>query len=402
MQNYAYKARDNFGKVVRGTMMADDEINLANKISNLGYFLVGQKIISQEKAAAAKRLGRMKLRELLNFTYHLNTLLDAGVPLVAALRDLSRDEPKENLQKIIDDLRYNVEAGSSLKDALTKQPGSFPKLFTSITGAGESTGKLSICLNDLANLLDWQMELGAKVKEAATYPVILFCVMLGVVALLMLKTVPTFEPIFKELGASLPAPTQFILDLSHFARKAWHIIFGAVILLIIGYNVYGSNPKGRYKIDSLKLKLPLLGELLRKITLSRFCHTLSLTLRSGTNILTALDLASEVVGNSRIQQLVLKARDAVNVGEKLGDAFQVSGEFPPMVIRMIRVGEQSGDISQSLDKVNHFYDREVPASIKKMFAFFEPAMIVFMAVVVGGIAIAIFLPMFKMAEVIGG
>lgn len=403
MQNYAYKARDTYGKIVRGTMMADDEINLANKISNLGYFLVDQKIISEEKAAdATRKLSRMKPKELLNFTYQLATLLDAGVPLIEALRDLARDEPKENLQKIIDSLRYNVEAGSSLKDALSTQPSSFPTLYTSIVGAGENTGKLSICLNDLAVLLDWQMELGAKVKEAATYPIILFCVMLGVVAVLVLKTIPTFEPIFKELGASLPPPTQFVLDLSHFARKTWYIILGAGILLVIGYKFYGSNPKGRYWLDSLKLKLPLVGELLRKITLSRFCHTLSLTLRSGTNILTALDLASGVVGNSRIQRLVLKARDAVNVGEKLGTSFQVSGEFPPMVIRMIKVGEQSGDISQSLDKVNHFYDREVPATIKKMFAFFEPAMIVFMAVVVGGIAIAIFLPMFKMAEVIGG
>lgn len=402
MQNYSYKARDTSGKAVRGTMMADDEIDLANKIFQRGYFLVGRKIIREEKLIAAKRLGRMKPGELLNFTYHLVTLLDAGVPLVAALQDLARDEPKESLQKIIDEVRYNVEAGSTLKDGLAGQPRSFPRLYTAIVGAGESAGKLSPCLNDLANLLDWQIELGAKVKEAAIYPIILFCAMLAVLALLVFKLIPTFEPIFKELGTSLPAPTQMILDLSHFARKTWYIILGAAIGLVIGYRLYGSKPEGRYKLDSLKLKLPLLGELLEKIALSRFCHTLSLTLRSGTNILSALDLASEVAGNSRIQRLVLKARDAVNVGEKLGASFQISGEFPPMVIRMISVGEQSGDISQSLDKVNHFYDREVPATIKKIFAFFEPAMIIFMGLAVGGIALAMFLPMFKMADVIGG
>jgi type IV pilus assembly protein PilC len=363
---------------------------------------VEQKIVSEKKVAATRKLSRMKPKELLNFTYHLVTLLDAGIPLAAALRDLARDESKENLQKIIDAVRYHVESGSSFKDALTNQPRSFPKLYTAIAGAGENTGKLSFCLNDLAILLDWQMELGAKVKEAATYPIILFCVMMGVVALLVLKMIPTFEPIFKEMGTGLPAPTQIVLDISRFARQAWLIILGIIILLAIGYKLWTSTPKGRYKADSLKLKLPLLGDLLRKITLSRFCHTLALSLRSGTNILQALDLAADVVGNVRIRQSVLNARDSVNVGEKLGASFQISREFPPMVIRMIKVGEQSGNLSQSLDRVNYFYDREVPATIKKMFALFEPMMIVFMGVVVGGIAIAMFLPMFKMAEVIGG
>mgnify|MGYP001609460548 CR=1 FL=1 len=402
MQNYIYKARDNYGKVVRGMMMADDELDLANKLSNLGYFLVHNKIISDEKFKAGRKHSRMKPKELLNFTIQLVTLLDAGVPLVAVLRDLARDEPKESLQKIIDDVRYNVESGLSLKESLSAQPRSFPKLYIAIAGAGEATGKLSLCLNDLAGFLDWQMELAAKAKEAATYPLILFCVMLGVVALLVLKMIPTFEPIFKELGANLPAPTQMVLDVSHFLRKTWYIILGTVILLAVGYKLYNSTPRGRYKLDSMKLKLPLIGGLLRKISLSRFCHTFSLVLRSGTNLLTALDLASDVVGNTRIQQSIIKARDSVNIGEKLATSFQVSGEFPPMVIRMVNVGEQSGTLSQTIDKVNHFYDREVPATIRKLFALFEPAMIVFMAVVVGGIAIAIFLPLFKMAEVIGG
>ncbi|TAN62307.1 type II secretion system F family protein [bacterium] len=403
MQNFLYKARDNFGKEVRGTMMADGEAELANKISNLGYYLVRYKEISEaQQLKGSKKVARLKTPDLLNFTIHLATLIDSGVPLAAALRELAQDETKENLQKIIDDVRYRVEAGSSLKEALASSPRSFPKLYTAIVGAGESTGKLPVCLNELARLIDWQLELGAKVREAATYPVILFCVMLGVVTLLMVKMIPTFKPIFKEMNIQLPGPTQFVLNVSDFVLNWWWMILGAAVLLVAGYIAYNATAGGRYRIDSVKLRLPVLGGLLRKIALSRFCHTFALGLKSGVNILTALDLASEVVDNVRIRRSVVKARDSVNVGEKLGTAFQVSGEFPPLVVRMITVGEQSGSLPQTLDKVTIFYDREVPSAIRKMFSLFEPVTIVFMAAVVGGIAVAIFLPMFKIADVIGG
>lgn len=400
MQNYIYKARDNFGKVVRGTMMADDEINLANKISNLGYFLVGAKVTTASSKLSAK-MPRLKPKEVLNFTIHLATILNAGVPLVAALRDLAQDTEKESIQKVIDDVRYRVESGISLKEALSLHPGSFFKLYTAIVGAGESTGKLHYCLEDLANLLDWQMELRARVKEAATYPIILFCVMLGVVTLLVVKVIPAFKPIFEQAGQNLPLPTRIVLGVSDFVGNFWYIPLGSVVLLIAGYILCNSKAKGKYWLDGLKLKLPLFGPLLRKVALSRFCHTLALSLRSGVNILTSLDFAGEVIGNSRLQDSVIKTRDSVNVGEKLGTSLRVSGEFPPLVVRMISVGEQSGALTQTLDKVNQFYDREVPATIKRMFALFEPMMIVIMGVVVGGIALSIFLPMFQMAQLIG-
>lgn len=402
MQNFSYTARDNNGKVVRGTMMADNDVELSNKIANLGYYLVRSTVVSEEQLRASTKLLRMSPKDLLNFTIHLATLLDAGVPLVAALRDLARDEIKQNLQKLIDDIRYRVESGASFKDALSIQSRSFPKLYTAIVGAGESTGKLPDCLNELARLLDWQIELKAKVTEAATYPIILFCVMMGVVAVLVLKMIPTFEPIFKEMRIELPAPTLLVLNISRFVRSTWYVIGGIIAGLFAGYKFYNATTQGKYMIDSIKLKLPLAGGLLRKIALSRFCHTFSLGLKSGVNILTALEFAGEVVGNVRIQRSIEKARDSVNVGEKLGTSFQMSGEFPPLVLRMINVGEQSGALGQTLEKVNQFYDREVPSTIRKMFAFFEPAMIVFMGVVVGGIAIALFLPMFKMSDAIGG
>lgn len=402
MQNYNYTARDEYGKVVRGMMMADDEMDLANKISKLGYFLIRSKVIAGNHVKAGRKLSRMSPREVLNFTLHLATLLDAGIAMVAALRELAQDEDKQNVQKIIDDIRYRVESGISLKDALSIHPSSFPKVYTAIVGAGEATGKLSACLSDLAGLLDWQLELRAKVKEAATYPLILFTVMVGVVILLVVKLIPVFEPIFQEMRIELPLPTRIILELSHLVRSKGLVTLGVVILLSIGYKLYNSTSGGRYKIDSLKLKMPLFGQLLRKVSLSRFCHTFALGLRSGVNVLTALDFAAEVVGNTRLQRSVVQARDSVNVGEKLATSFKISGEFPPLVIRMIGVGEQSGSLIQTLEKVNQFYDREVPQTIRIIFALFEPLMIVLMAVIVGFIAIAVFLPMFRMADVIGG
>ena len=400
MPNYSYTTRDNSGKEVRGTMLADNEVDLANKLFNLGNFLVRAKITTTEAVNAGGKIARMKPKELLNFTIQLSALLDAGVPLVAALRDLVRDETQENIKKTVEDICYRVESGSSLKDCLSAHGKSFPKLYTAIVGAGESTGKLSVCLNELARLLEWQMELGAKMKEAATYPIILFCVMIMVVTLLVVKLIPTFEPLFKDMNIALPPPTQAVVDFSNFVRKSWYIIIGIMGLLVVGYKFYYSTVKGRYILDSLKLKIPLAGGLLRKVALARFCHTFALGLKSGVNILTALDFAGEVVGNSRLEQSVKKARDAVNIGEKLGASFSASGEFPPLVVRMITVGEQSGSLFLTLEKVNQFYDREVPATIKKLFAIFEPLMIVIMAVVVGGIAVAIFLPMFKIADAI--
>ncbi len=401
MQNYAYTARDDYGKVVHGTIMAEDEIELANRISKLGYYLVRAKTVSVEARATAK-LPKMYPRDVLNFTIYLTTMLNAGVPLVEALRDLTRDAEKENIQRIIDNILFRVESGSTLKDALSWHTHTFSKLYLAVVGAGESTGKLTNCLNDLAGLLDWQLELQSKIKEAATYPIVLFCVMIGVVVLLVVKVIPTFEPIFKQAGAALPLPTQIVLAVSQVFQKFWYLLLLIIILLVIGYKLWSSTARGRYIVDSAKLKIPILGGLLRKIEMSRFCHTFALGLKSGVNVLASLELAKEVVNNVILGHSIAKARDSVNVGEKISTALQVSGEFPPLVLRMIAVGEQSGALSETLGKVNQFYDREVPAAIRKIFVMVEPIMIVVMGGVVGGIALSVFLPLFQMASLMGG
>ena len=401
MQTYSYTASDSVGKILHGVIPAENDLDLANKVSGLGHYLIRAKVVANP-VKVNYRLRRIKPKGVLTFTIHLHALLDSGAHLSSALGDLARDSETEDTRKLIEDIRLRVEGGTSLRESLSYHPKSFPKIYTAVVGAGESTGKLLSALKDLIGLLEWQMELKAKVKEAATYPIILFCAMLAVVSLLVIKVIPVFEPIFKEAGAALPLPTQIVLGVSHFLRNFWYIILGFFILLVAGYRTYNSTSRGKYRLDSLKLKLPLCGSLLRKVAIARFSHTFSLALKSGVPVLTALDIAGEVIGNSRLEQVVLKGREAVNRGEKIAESFQLSKEFPPLVVRMIGVGEQSGALVETMGKVNQFYDREVLAAVKKIFVLFEPIMIVVMGVVVGGIALSIFLPMFQLAQIVGG
>ena len=245
------------------------------------------------------------------------------------------------------------------------------------------------------------MELKSKMIEAAVYPLTLIFAMVGVVILLVVKVIPIFEPLFAQGGISLPWPTRVVLGISSFIRNFWYLCLAAPVLLAGGYKFYYFTSGGKIVLDDLKLKLPVLGGLLRKVALSRFCRTFAISLKSGLTVLSALDIAEEVVGNIRLERSVAKARDSVNIGEKISTSLQATGDFPPLIVRMISVGEQSGSLPEALDKVNLFYDREVPATIKTMFTFFEPVMIVVIGVVVGGIAISVLLPMFQLAQVVG-
>jgi type IV pilus assembly protein PilC len=403
MANYSYQARDDAGKLVRGIMAAENEMDLAARLRNMNYFLTAVKSVSASSRRQDSKAGHLSQAEVLNFTNQLAISLEAGVPLLAVFKDLSINIPQKKIKRIVEDIAHRVESGNTLKDALSAHPRSFSKLYVSIIGAGESTGKLPFVLNDLAKLIEWQLELQGKMKEASIYPIILFCAMIGVVTVLMALVIPKFEPMFRELNVALPVATQIVLA----ASKLWWIpflVFGVAASL---WFVIGLSPKGRYQLDKLKLKLPVIGDLLTKISLSRFCHTFSLALRSGVNVFNALGMASEVSGNSFIEASVSKARDYVNVGEKISTSMELAGnssgcKFPNIVIRMIAVGEQSGSLADTLDKVNQYYDKEVPSTVKKMFALMEPLMILMMGIVVGGIALSVFLPLTKLISAVGG
>lgn len=398
-QRYSYAARDEFGKIVKGLMVAEDEIELANKIRDQGYYLT-RAILHTERRAKG-RVTPLKPKDLLTFTLHLATLIEAGVPLVEGLRDLARNTDDENMQRLIDDIRYKVESGLSLKESLSLYPRTFSPLYLALVGAGEATGKLVFTLESLSAFLEWQMDLKAKIKEAATYPIILAVLLVGVVTLLVVRVVPVFAPMFEETSTELPAITSAILNISSFSVQSWPVVLGGLIAIIFAYIVIQRNPRGKYTIDSVKLKIPIFGQLVHKIIISRFCHVLSLSIASGVNILGAFDISIQAMGNSRLERVAGKARDAVNLGERISTSLAVSKDFPPLVIRMIGVGEETGTLAQSLDRVSKFYDKEIPRTIKAIFAIFEPLMIVLMGVIVGFIAVGVLMPMFTLINSIG-
>ena len=403
MANYSYLARDDAGKQVKGVMSAESELDLANRLRNMGYFLTSVKSAPNVSRKDESKGGHLTQVDVLNFTNQISISLEAGVPLLTVLKDLGMNTPQKKLKLVVEDIAHRVESGCTFKEALAMHPRSFNTLFISIIGAGESTGKLSFALNDLAKLIEWQLDLEGKMKEASIYPIILFCAMIGVVTVLMALVIPKFEPMFKDLNVELPIATQIVMG----ASKIWWAPFLVIGIVAGVWTFIGLTPQGRYQLDKFKLTLPVVGDLLTKISLSRFCHTFSLALRSGVNVFNALGIAAEVTGNSFIESSVSKARDYVNVGEKISTSMELSGKdsgckFPDIVIRMINVGEQSGSLADTLDKVNQFYDKEVPSTVKKLFSLMEPLMILMMGVVVGGIALSVFLPLTKLISAVGG
>jgi type IV pilus assembly protein PilC len=407
MQRFAYKARDNSGKLVQGFFEAENELDLTQHLKRSALFLTSSRVVSSKvKMRVTRGAGKLSTKELLTFTIQLAISLDAGVPLMASLKDLAKNSRQPASRQVIDDICRRVESGVSMKEALATHPRSFSALYVSIVGAGETTGKLPFVLEDLGKLLEWQTEINAKIKEASIYPLVLFFTMIGVVSVLMGVVIPRFEPMLKQVGAGLPMPTLVVLTISKAVQNYWWMGLLAIGAVVGLFMFFSSQEKGRYAIDKFKLKIPILGDLMTKVALSRFCHTFSLGLRSGINVFSALGIASEVTGNTYLQKTIGKAKDYVNMGEKIATAFELSGkeagsQFPDIVIRMINVGEQSGSLTETLEKVNQFYDKEVPSTIRKMFALLEPMMIVVMGVVVGGIALAVFLPMIKMVSSVG-
>jgi len=403
MANYSYLARDDAGKQVKGVMAAENELDLANRLHNMGYFLTSVKTapaVSQKNEAKGGHLNQV---EVLNFSNQLAISLEAGVPLLTVLKDMGISLRQKKVKLVVEDISRRVESGCTFREALAMHPRSFSPLFISIIGAGENTGKLSYVLNDLVKIIEWQLELEAKMKEASIYPIVLFCAMAGVVTILMSAVIPKFEPMFKDLNVELPLATKIVLG----ASKVWWVPLVVFAVAAATWIIIGLYPKGRYQLDKFKLTLPIMGDLLTKISLSRFCHTFSLALRSGVNVFNALGMSAEVTGNSFIAASVSKARDYVNIGERIATSMELSGKdsgckFPDIVIRMISVGEQSGSLSETLDKVNQFYDKEVPSTVRKIFSLLEPLMILVMGVVVGGIALSVFLPLTKLVSAVGG
>ncbi len=399
MPRYKYTARDKSGKRVEDYMFAENENDLADKLSRLNYMLVSSR---SDKLEAGKADIRLKSKKILNFTINLNSLLKGGNRLLESLNILIQDTTDNELSSLVIGIRDFVEAGGSLADAIKLYPKTFSKLYIAMVEAGEKTGKLAFSLEEMANYLDWQLDLRNRIKELATYPIIIFAVMIIVVSILVGWVLPKFEPILLEMGTELPLPTKIVLGVSHFFTRFWYILAGLIFLSVVGVKLALRIPAVQFSMDRIKIRLPIIGNLIYKICLARFCRTMALGLASGIGIIENLELGKEVIGNKVLSDAVLTVKESAVTGGQLYLGFTLTKVFPSLLVRMVEVGERSGNLPDAFKNVYEFYDKEIPRVIKQIFTLLEPLMIVLMGVLVGGIALAVFLPLVRMTQSIGG
>ena len=359
--------------------------------------------IKEKPAAAAKERkigGKVKDREMAIFTRQFSTMIDAGLPLVQCLNILAEQSESKNLRDVTNRIARDVEAGSSLADAFGKHPRTFDDLFTNMIEVGESGGILDVVLQRLSVYIEKAAALRRKVKAAMIYPLTIVSVALIVVIFMLTFVIPTFASMFKNLGADLPLPTKIVLWLSNFVQSYILLILAALAAGIYALRRYYKTEAGQMMIDALLLRLPVFGVLIRKVAVARFTRTLGTLISSGVPILEGLRITARTAGNKVVEKAVLTTRAVVTAGGTITEPLKTSTVFPPMVIQMINVGEQTGALDAMLGKIADFYDDEVDTAVGALTALLEPLMIVFLGVVIGGLVVAMYLPIFRLVTLV--
>ena len=344
---------------------------------------------------------KVKEKEVVIFARIFATMINAGLPLIQCLDLLAQQEQNKTFAQIITAIKEDIEGGSTLSDALKKYPKVFDDLFVNLVAAGESGGILDVILQRLSNYMEKAMKLKSKVKGAMTYPASVLVISIAVVALLLVKVIPVFQKMFEGFGGELPAPTQFLITLSGYAQKYFLVALIAMAIAIYAFRRYYKTEKGTLLIDDLILKSPVFGPLLKKVAVARFTRTMSTMMTSGVPILEGLAIVSKTAGNKVVENALIRVRKSISEGKTIAEPLLETGIFPPMVVQMIAVGEATGALDAMLSKIADFYDDEVDTAVDAMTALLEPFMMVFLGGVVGGMIIAMYLPIFKMASVVG-
>jgi type IV pilus assembly protein PilC len=399
MAVFSYTVKDSSGQVRTGTSEAENSDVLKRRLQEQGFTVSDIKQTGASKKKNSSGWGRVKLADLSIFCRQFSTMIDAGVSLVRALDVLGEQTQNPKLKRIIADIQIEVESGQTLSKALSKYPKTFNNLFIGLIRAGEVGGVLEEALQRLSGFLEKDMELRRKVKAALTYPCIVVVVAVAIVVGLCTFIVPKFVELFKDLGVKeLPAMTQVLVDFSDFLKTRWYM--GIIIILVtwIAIKYFGTTRVGRRVIDRIKLKVPVFGKLHHKIALARFARTLGTLLVSGVPILQALETVAGTVGNVLISDAVMEARARIREGDRINDPLLKSGMFPPMVVHMISIGEESGALDQMLTKIAEFYEQEVESTLASLTSAIEPVLIVFLGVCVGFIVIAMFMPLVSVIQ----
>jgi type IV pilus assembly protein PilC len=396
---YAYKVRDRSGNLISGTLVADNEALVLQRLREQGLtpLEVGKQGRGFNIDLTKKKV---KLKELSIFSRQFATMINSGLPILRALSILSDQTNNKELARVLGECRIDIEQGSSLSAAIQKHPKVFNNLFVSMVKSGETGGSLDSVLLRLADMIENEVKLRGKIKSAMTYPIAVVALVSLIMSGMLLFVVPQFKSIYAQLGGSLPLPTRVLLMFSDVFKKYWYIVIAAIFGGRFFLRRWKATPKGRESIDAFKLRVPVFGSLFHKTALARFAGTLGMLLRSGVPILQALDIVSDTVNNKVISKAVDDVQSSVREGESMAKPLAKHKVFPPMVVQMLAVGEETGQVDVMLEKVSMFYNQEVEASVDALTSLIEPLLIAVIGGAVGAAVIALYMPMFNIIKLI--
>jgi type IV pilus assembly protein PilC len=400
MPSFEWKGRDRAGRSQAGVLVAENKDAVLAVLRRQQVIPITVKEKGKEIALPRFRRG-IDEKTLAVFTRQFSVMIDAGLPLVQCLQILGEQQDHKGFQRMLFQVREDVESGSSLANALKRHPQAFTDLYVNMVAAGEAGGILDTILQRLALYIEKAARLKAQVKSALIYPVAVISIAMVVVYIILWKVIPVFAALFAGLGAELPLPTRIVVAMSKFVGRFWWLIVGIVVAAVYAMRRYYATQPGRVVIDRLLLRLPVLGPVLRKIAVARFCRTLGTLLSSGVPVLESLDITAHTSGNAILERAILEVRRQVEAGKSLAEPLKATNQFPSMVVQMISVGELTGALDTMLSKIAEFYEEEVDTAVAGMMKLIEPILIVFLGVVIGGIVIAMYLPMFDLISKIG-
>ncbi len=402
MPTYKYKAKNQMGKTVDGTLEADNEGSLAAQLRQKRLELVSA---SQSRGLGAMlasfNSGSITTRDIVIFSRQFSTMVNAGLPIMQGLSIIAEQADNKNFRVVVAKVRDDISNGVPLSDAMAKHPKAFSTLYVNMVKAGEQGGILDAIFQRLSEYMEKADAIQNKVKSAMMYPVVVFSVAILVVIFLMIKVIPTFRDVFTGFGGKLPGPTLVVIAVSDFL-SSWRALFllAGIIVFVFALSIYRKTKSGAYNIDLMLMKLPVFGELLRKSAVAKFGRTLGTLIKSGVPIMDAMETVGKTSGNLVVERAVLQARESIKEGKTLTEPLKKSGVFPPMVIQMINVGEETGALDTMLSKVADFYEMEVDTAVDGLTSIIEPILIVFLGVTIGFIVIAMFMPMFNLGNLV--
>ncbi len=401
MPVYVWKGKNSYGDKRKGEIEAPDQ---AAALAQVKRLRITNPIVKEKPKDLLENISIFKPKvtgkDIVVFTRQLSTMINAGLPLVQGIEILEKQQSNPTFKSALGEIRQDIEAGSTLADSMRKKPKVFDNLFTNMIEAGETGGILDTILGRLATFMEKSMALKKKIKGAMTYPTICLAISILILVIILVFVVPVFSKMFEDFGSSLPMPTQIVVNMSEFFQKNFIYMFMAVFLVVMIIKKIYKTEKGKLSIDKGLLNAPIIGILLRKVAVAKFTRTLSTMLQSGVPILEALQVVAKTAGNKVIENAVFRVGDSIAEGRPIAEPLEECGVFPNMVVQMINVGETVGALDAMLEKIADFYDEEVDQAVENLTAMIEPFMMVFLGGMIGGLVVAMYLPIFKIASVV--